>query len=74
VARARLRASAAVARSTSTVTSSSVDRDRRAGQLLPVGDGAAQDVQHRQVALRAGHLVRVDCVGDEAVPQPARGW
>ena len=38
------------------------DRDRRPGQLLPVGDGTAQDVQHRQPALRAGDLVRSTAV------------
>ena len=50
-----------------------LDRDRRPGQLLPVGDGAAQDVQHRQAALRGGHLVRIDGGGDDALREPAGG-
>ena len=50
-----------------------LDRDRRSGQLLPVGDGAAQDLQHPEPALRGGHLVRVDGGRDDAVRQPAGG-
>jgi hypothetical protein len=50
-----------------------LDGDRRARQLLPVGDGAAQHVQHRQPALGASHLVRIDGARHDAVRQPAGG-
>ena len=73
-ARARVRASLAMARSISTVTSSSSIAIGDPGQLLPVGDGAAEDLQHPEPALRGGHLVRVDGGrDDDAVAEPAGG-
>jgi hypothetical protein len=73
VARARLLASAAAARSISTVTSSSSIAIGDPGSSCRSATAPAQYVQHRQPALRAGRLVLIHGGRDDALRQPAGG-